>query len=39
MTILNDRAALDKEALQKYKSQNVVTNILPVLDNFERALL
>ena len=33
------RAALDKEALQKYKSQSVVTNILPVLDNFERAML
>lgn len=32
------RTALDKEALQKYKSQSVVTNILPVLDNFERAM-
>lgn len=33
------RATLDKEALQKYKSQSVITNILPVLDNFERAML
>lgn len=32
------RATLDKEALQKYKSQAVLTNVLPVLDNFERAL-
>lgn len=32
------RASLDKEALQKYRAQNVVTNLLPVLDNFARAL-
>lgn len=32
------RAALDQEALQKYRAQNVVTNLLPVLDNFARAL-
>lgn len=32
------RATLDKDALQKYKSQAVLTNVLPVLDNFERAL-
>lgn len=33
------RAALDKEALQKYKAQSLLTSILPVLDNFERAML
>lgn len=32
------RATLDKEALQKYRAQNVLTNIIPVLDNFSRAL-
>lgn len=32
------RATLDKEALQKYRSQNVLTNLIPVLDNFYRAL-
>lgn len=32
------RAALDKEALIKYKAQSILTNLLPVLDNFERAL-
>lgn len=32
------RAALDKEALQKYRSQSVLTNLIPILDNFERAL-
>ncbi|WP_318615088.1 nucleotide exchange factor GrpE [Sporosarcina sp. YIM B06819] len=32
------RASLDQEALQKYRAQNVVTNLLPVLDNFARAL-
>lgn len=32
------RAALDKEALQKYRAQELVTNLIPVLDNFERAL-
>lgn len=32
------RAALDKEALQKYRSQEVLTNLVPVLDNFERGL-
>ena len=32
------RTALDKEALQKYRAQNVVTNLIPVLDNFARAL-
>ncbi len=38
MTTLNVRATLDKEALQKYQSQNVLTNLIPVLDNFSRAL-
>lgn len=33
------RTALDKEALQKYKSQAVLTSVLPVLDNFGRAML
>lgn len=32
------RNALDKEALVKYKAQSLLTAILPVLDNFERAL-
>lgn len=32
------RAALDKESLQKYKAQSVLTSVLPVLDNFERAM-
>lgn len=32
------RANLDQESLVKYRAQNVLTNVLPVLDNFERAL-
>ena len=32
------RATLDKTALQKYQSQNVLTNLIPVLDNFSRAI-
>lgn len=32
------RARLDYEAAQKYRAQSLVTDILPVLDNFERAL-
>ncbi|ENH97520.1 heat shock protein GrpE [Gracilibacillus halophilus YIM-C55.5] len=32
------RTKKEKEADLKYKSQNVVTELLPVLDNFERAL-
>jgi molecular chaperone GrpE len=32
------RASLDKEALQKYRAQNVMTNLIPVLDNFARAI-
>lgn len=32
------RTQKEKEADRKYKSQSVVTELLPVLDNFERAL-
>ncbi|MEM5015730.1 nucleotide exchange factor GrpE [Metabacillus indicus] len=32
------RARLDMEFAQKYRSQNLITDILPALDNFERAL-
>ncbi|MBY8912907.1 nucleotide exchange factor GrpE [Bacillus sp. YC2] len=32
------RNRLEMEAAQKYRSQNIVTEILPALDNFERAL-
>lgn len=32
------RSRLDFEAAQKYRAQSLVTDILPVLDNFERAL-
>lgn len=32
------RAKLDQEALQKYKAQGVLTNLIPVMDNFSRAL-
>ncbi|ARK26086.1 nucleotide exchange factor GrpE [Sporosarcina sp. P37] len=32
------RASLDYQTLQTYRAQNVMVNILPVLDNFERAL-
>ncbi|WP_431312321.1 nucleotide exchange factor GrpE [Sporosarcina oncorhynchi] len=32
------RATLDKEAMNKYKAQSILTGLLPVLDNFERAL-
>lgn len=32
------RSTQEKEAIQKYQSQRVLTSILPVLDNFERAL-
>lgn len=32
------RASLDYQALQTYRAQNVMVHILPVLDNFERAL-
>ncbi len=33
------RAQLDKEAAHKYRAQGLITDILPVLDNFERALV
>jgi molecular chaperone GrpE len=32
------RTRLDSEAAEKYRAQSLVTDILPVLDNFERAL-
>jgi len=32
------RAHLDREAADKYKAQGFLTNLLPVLDNFERAM-
>lgn len=32
------RTKLDSEANQKYRAQNIITDLLPVLDNFERAL-
>lgn len=32
------RSRLDAEASEKYRAQSVVTDILPALDNFERAL-
>ncbi|MDW0108995.1 nucleotide exchange factor GrpE [Sporosarcina aquimarina] len=32
------RATLDKEAMQKYRAQEVLTNLIPVLDNFHRGL-
>lgn len=32
------RSNVEKESMQKYKSQSVLTNVIPVLDNFERAL-
>lgn len=32
------RARLDSEAAQKYRAQSLISDILPVLDNFERAL-
>ncbi|MFO1443401.1 nucleotide exchange factor GrpE [Bacillus sp. Bva_UNVM-123] len=32
------RARLDLEASEKYKAQSLITNLLPAIDNFERAL-
>jgi molecular chaperone GrpE len=32
------RTLQEKEAANKYRAQNLVTDLLPVLDNFERAL-
>ena len=32
------RANLDKEAMQKYRAQEVLTHLIPVLDNFQRGL-
>ncbi|WP_285858374.1 nucleotide exchange factor GrpE [Neobacillus niacini] len=33
------RTRLDQEAAEKYRAQKLVTDLLPVLDNFERALV
>lgn len=35
---LKRRTQTDREAAAKYRSQNLLTDLLPVLDNFERAL-
>ena len=35
---LNRRTKLDREAAEKYRAQKLLTDLLPVLDNFERAL-
>lgn len=32
------RTQLDREAADKYKAQSLLSNLLPVLDNFERAM-
>lgn len=32
------RTKMDLEATQKYRAQNIITDLLPALDNFERAL-
>jgi molecular chaperone GrpE len=32
------RVQLDRESADKYKTQSLLTNLLPVLDNFERAM-
>ncbi|RUL57059.1 MULTISPECIES: nucleotide exchange factor GrpE [Lysinibacillus] len=35
---LRRRTQLDREAAEKYRAQKLLTDLLPVLDNFERAL-
>ncbi|MBS4194739.1 nucleotide exchange factor GrpE [Lederbergia citri] len=32
------RSQLEKESSEKYRSQSLITNLLPAIDNFERAL-
>lgn len=32
------RVKIDKEADEKYRAQHLITNLLPALDNFERAM-
>ncbi len=32
------RTKLDREADEKYRAQNLITNLLPAIDNFERAM-
>lgn len=38
MDNMRRRQAAEREAAQKYRAQALVTDLLPVLDNFERAL-
>ena len=38
MKTSNEERHLIKKQLQKYRAQNVLTNLIPVLDNFARAL-
>ena len=35
---LRRRTQLDREAAEKYRAQSLLSDLLPVLDNFERAL-
>lgn len=35
---LRRRTQLDREAAEKYRAQKLLTDLLPVIDNFERAL-
>ena len=35
---LSRRTRLDREAAEKYRAQNLLTELLPVLDNLDRAL-
>ena len=35
---LRRRTQLDREAAEKYRAQSLLTDLLPVIDNFERAL-
>ena len=32
------RVQMDKQAAEKYRAQSLVSDILPALDNFERAM-
>ncbi|KQL53495.1 molecular chaperone GrpE [Heyndrickxia shackletonii] len=32
------RVQLDRESSEKYRAQNIITNLLPAIDNFERAM-
>lgn len=35
---LRRRTQLDREAAEKYRAQSLLSDLLPVIDNFERAL-